>query len=149
MSLSLSSPAFSANSMLPIEYTCNGEGVSPPLAWEGVPLNTKSFALIVDDPDAPGGLWTHWLLFNIPSELRQLATATAVPEGAMSAKISWGSTGYGAPCPPSGTHRYVFKLYALDTVLSLDEHSNEEDVLMAMQQHILEQNQLIGLYSKR
>ncbi len=149
MSLTLASPDFSNNSLLPMQYTCNGAGVSPVLVWQDPPANTQSYVVIVDDPDAPGGLWVHWVLFNIPRGIRQLDVATGTPTGAISGRNSWGVAGYGAPCPPSGTHRYFFKLYALDTPLALDETANEQDVVKAMQHHIIEQSELIGLYTKK
>lgn len=144
----LESSAFIDNAFIPKEYTCNGSDYSPPLVWKNAPKNTQSFALIMDDPDAPRGLWVHWVLFNIPSDCQELKTSNGIPPQAISAKNSWGRTGYGGPCPPSGTHRYFFKLYALDTLLTLDGRATKTEVEKAMQNHILEQAQLIGRYSQ-
>ena len=149
MGLSIESTVFANNSPLPMQYTCEGANLSPALVWQNVPTNTQSYVLLVDDPDAPNGLWTHWVLFNIPSDIRQLADATETPRGAISGQNSWGVTGYRGPCPPNGTHRYFFKLYALDTKLTLDEMATEQDVKIAMQNHVIEQSELIGLYSKK
>ena len=147
MSLSLESPAFLANKPIPTEYTCKGEDHSPALGWRGAPAGTRSFVLIVDDPDAPHGTWVHWVLFNIPSTLSQLKPATELPAGTISGKNSWGTQGYRGPCPPSGTHRYFFTLYALDSRLTVNSSANKEDILNAMQTHILDSAELVGLYS--
>jgi Raf kinase inhibitor-like YbhB/YbcL family protein len=146
MSLVLESPAFSANEPIPVEYTCKGTDHSPALSWHGAPAGTKSFALIMDDPDAPGGTWDHWVLFNIPATLNELKASARLPAGATSGKNTWGNQGYGGPCPPSGTHRYFFTLYALDTQLSLDSAANKQDVSHAMKGHILDKAELIGLF---
>ncbi len=148
-SLSLSSPAFSANSLIPQQYTCDGTDVSPALLWQSPPENTKSFVLIFDDPDAPAGDWVHWLLFNIPADIRSLPEAAKTPAGAVSGQNSWGKIGYRGPCPPGGTHHYFFRLYALDTLLNLGANANKQDVLKAMQNHILETSELMGYYTKR
>lgn len=148
MSLSVESPAFHENALIPTEYSCEGVDRSPPLSWQGAPENTKSFALIMDDPDAPNGTFVHWILFNIPADKAELEANASIPKGAVSGTNSWGKTGYGGPCPPSGTHHYHFKLYALDTELSLDETANKQDVLDAMKNHILDESVLIGLYQK-
>ncbi len=148
MSLSLSSPDFSNHEFIPSLYTCDGKGISPALIWHAPPPHTQSLALIVDDPDAPRGVWSHWVLFNIPSNMRQLPEKTMIPTGATCGRNSWGKNEYGGPCPPHGTHRYFFTLYALDTVLHLNEKAAEQDVLTAMKGHILEQSVLIGLYSR-
>jgi Raf kinase inhibitor-like YbhB/YbcL family protein len=143
----LTSNAFSEGSNIPAKFTCSGEGVSPQLKWSGVPANTKSFALIMDDPDAPGGTFTHWVAFDIP------ATQTEIAEGARSVgkdgKNGRGQTGYTGPCPPSGTHRYFFTVYALDlTTLDLNNAASRTDVETAMKLHILAVTQLMGRYSK-
>lgn len=106
MSLLLTSPAFEHNDFIPDEFTCHGLDRPPPLAWENAPPNTKSFVIIMDDPDALGGLWVHWVLFNIPANYNELDAAIDLPDSAVSVKNSWGKTGYGGPCPPRGTHRY-------------------------------------------
>ncbi|KTC87532.1 MULTISPECIES: YbhB/YbcL family Raf kinase inhibitor-like protein [Legionella] len=147
-SLSLNSPAFSTHSPIPPQYTCNGADISPPLFWQSPPVNTQSFVLIVDDPDAPSGDWVHWLIFNIPVDTWLLSEATEVPAGAVVGKNSWGQTRYRGPCPPSGTHHYFFRLFALDTVLNLNSKADKYEVLKAMQNHVLETSELSGVYSK-
>lgn len=147
-SLSLKSDAFDPNKNIPTVYTCDGDDHSPSLKWQNDFSNTKSYALLVDDPDAPGGLWNHWVLFNIPANTSALSEGKEQPPGSIHGKNSWGLPGYRGPCPPSGTHRYVFKLYALDDHLNLDDSANEQDVLNAMKNHIIAQDELVGLYSK-
>ncbi len=144
--LKLTSPAFEHNGKIPDRYTCKGKDVNPPLNIEGAPAETQSFVLIVDDPDAPVGIWDHWIVLNIPliSEIEE----DSVPLGASEGLNSFGRTAYGGPCPPSGTHRYFFKLYALDTLLRLDKNTQKEEVEKAMKGHILDRAELIGLYSK-
>lgn len=137
---------------IPEYHTCDGDDLSPPLDWSEPPQGTQSFALIMDDPDAPGGTWVHWVLYNIPAETRSLqeniAPDTQLPDGSMHGINSFGRPGYGGPCPPSGTHRYFFKLYALDTTLSLDEEADKEAVLTAMDGHVLAEAELMGTYSR-
>ena len=147
MSLALQSSAFLTNTPIPKQYTCHGEDHSPDLSWHGAPTGTQSYVLIVDDPDAPGGTWVHWLLFNIPATVNHLDKATQLPAGAISGKNSWGTAGYRGPCPPSGTHHYRFTLYALDTRLTVNSSVNKQDIINAMQNHILERAELIGLYA--
>ena len=148
MSLSLNSPAFSSNASIPKQYTCNGKNYSPALHWSGAPAGTRSYVLIVDDPDAPMGTWVHWLLFNIPASVNHLDEAAPLPTGAISGLNSWGKQNYGGPCPPNGTHRYFFKLYALDSMLTLDASADKEALLNAMESHILEHCEIIGLYKQ-
>jgi Raf kinase inhibitor-like YbhB/YbcL family protein len=143
--MKLSSPAFEHNQGIPSEYTCNGSDTSPKLNIEDVPENTKSLVLINDDPDAPVGNWDHWIVFNMPPDVK--IEKGSEPQG-VGGKNSWGRTGYGGPCPPSGTHRYFFKLYALDTELSLEEGASKADIEQAMQDHIIEKTELIGTYKK-
>ena len=145
--MKLTSPAFEHNQEMPSEYTCDGSDTSPELNIENVPEGTKSLALIMDDPDAPAGTWVHWVVWNIPPETKSIAKANE-PEG-VQGTTSFGRAGYGGPCPPSGTHRYFFKLYALDSTLNLAEDSKKEDLLQAMEGHIIEQAELIGLYKKQ
>lgn len=147
-SLTLESPAFNGNTSIPRQYTCDGADISPPLFWQSPPVNTKSFVLIVDDPDAPSGDWVHWVLFNIPADTWLLSEAAENPVGAVTGQNSWGQASYRGPCPPSGTHHYFFRLYALDTVLNLGATADKYDVLKAMQSHILELSELIGIYSR-
>lgn len=148
MNLILESPAFSPDAFIPGLYTCDGLDRSPALVWRGAPAETQSWVLIMDDPDAPNGTWDHWLLFNIPAKLQRLDEAAELPAGAVSGKNSWGNTGYGGPCPPSGTHRYIFKLYALDTQLNLASGVNKQELLNAMEGHVLASTQLTGLYTR-
>lgn len=147
MMLEVTSPAFEPESRIPKKYTCDGENVSPPLKWSGVPAEAKSLALIVDDPDAPMGTWVHWVLYDLPPDL------DALPEGARGmgkeGVNDFRKTGYGGPCPPRGSeHRYFFKVYALDTVTNLKSGATKRDLENAMRGHILAQGQLIGIYGR-
>ncbi len=151
--LTLKSAAFEHQGAIPIKYTCDGEDISPPLEWNGAPSGTKSFALIVDDPDAPMGTFNHWILFNIPANVNQLSEGiprqNTLADGSRQGKTSWHKVGYGGPCPPSGTHRYFFTLYALDTLLNLPASASKEQVLQAMSGHILAKSELMGTYKRR
>lgn len=145
MALTISSPAFTHKGNIPAQYTCDGTNISPVLQWSGAPAGTKSFALIVDDPDAPSKTYVHWVVFNIP------ATTTELAEGVRSVTCGtndFGTKKYGGPCPPSGTHHYHFKLYALDSMLDVSVGATKEDLLDAMQGHVLAQTELIGLYAR-
>ena len=145
----LISTAFEQGEPIPVQYSCDGEDISPSLAWGDPPAGTKTLALIMDDPDAPGGTWDHWIVFNIPAELRELPEAVSTGEiDATFGKNSWGRGDYGGPCPPGGTHRYFFKLYALGISLSLDGNANKGQVLTAMEGHILAETELMGIYSR-
>jgi Raf kinase inhibitor-like YbhB/YbcL family protein len=147
MSLTLTSDAFANGQSIPAKYACVGKNISPALAWNEPPAGTQSFALIVDDPDAPMGTWVHWVLLNIPVDTRSLQEnmdANAMSIG----KNSSGNMRYDGPCPPSGTHRYFFKLYALDSTLSLSPGATKEQLLTAMKGHILAQGELMGTFSK-
>lgn len=146
--LTLESPDFKLNTMIPAEYTCNGVDHAPALAWHNAPAKTRSFAVVMQDPDAPNGTWTHWIVFNIPAKVTQLDVGSPVPEGAASGNNSWGSLGYRGPCPPLGAHRYVFKLYAMDDVLTLGEGATADTILQAMTGHVLGSAELVGLYQK-
>ena len=148
----LTSTAFAEGESIPRKYTCDGENISPPLQWRDVPEGTRSFALVADDPDAPGGTWDHWLLYNLPAEARSLPEGVP-PDAELSdssrhGQNSWPQLGYGGPCPPSGTHRYFFKLYALDTVLELDAGANKERLSQAMEGHVLAEAELMGTYAR-
>ena len=145
--MKLTSSAFTHNGQIPSEFTCDGSNISPPLTIMDAPSNSKSLALISDDPDAPVGTWDHWIVFDIPPSTKEIPKGTE-PKG-MAGKNSWGRTGYGGPCPPSGTHRYFFKLYALDSMLNLPEGSGKKQVEAAMQNHIIAKAELIGLYKKK
>ncbi len=145
--LTVTSAAFAEGANIPSKYTCTGESVSPPLQWSGAPAQTKSYALIVEDPDAPSGTFYHWVDFNIP------ASQTQISEGAKNVgtpgKYSAGKLGYTGPCPPSGTHRYIFNLYALDVPsLNLGQGATRDQVQNAIQSHILAQGKLMGRYAK-
>lgn len=152
-SLMLTTDAFAHGASIPAKYTCIGKDISPALAWGEPPAGTQSFALIMDDP---GASWAHWVLYNIPPETRSLAealpvTGKNVPEGQGSpfaGKNSWGNIGYGGPCPPSGVHRYHFKLYALDETVGLLPGADKGELLKAMEGHILAQGELVGTFSK-
>jgi Raf kinase inhibitor-like YbhB/YbcL family protein len=153
----LESPAFNGGGTIPKVHTCDGKGTSPPLAWSGVPEAARSLALILEDPDAPGGTFTHWVLFDMPAETKGLGEGIP-PEGevrlgpggaaARQGKNDFGKLGYGGPCPPRGTHRYVFLLYALDAPLNLKPGATRDQLLRAMKGHILAEGRLMGRYSR-
>ena len=147
MSLQITSNAFANGQSIPVKYSCKGNNISPDLAWSEPPAGTQSFALIVDDPDAPMGTWVHWVLYNLPASTRSLQENTN-STGMSTGKNSSGNMHYDGPCPPSGTHRYYFKLYALDTNLNLSPGATKEQVLNAMQGHVLAQGELMGTFSK-
>jgi len=147
MSLTLTSDAFATGQSIPAKYSCIGKNISPALAWNEPPAGTSSFALIVDDPDAPGGTWVHWVLYNIPANTHNLPESTAT-SGISVGKSSSGNMHYDGPCPPGGTHRYFFNLYALDSTISLSPGATKEQVLKAMKDHILAQAELMGTFSK-
>ncbi len=140
------SSAFSHNEKIPAEYTCDGVNISPGLKISYPPENAKSLALIVDDPDAPMGTWVHWLVWNIEPTINEIPGGGLI--GGVEGITSFGSAGYGGPCPPSGTHRYFFKLYALDIFLELDKSAGKQELEQAMEGHILDRAELIGLYSR-
>jgi Raf kinase inhibitor-like YbhB/YbcL family protein len=145
--LQLVSPAFRHNELIPKKYTCDGKDVNPPLLIENIPSVAKSLALIVDDPDAPVGTWVHWVVWNISPGMREIKE-DSVPKGAEQGVNDFRKNDYGGPCPPSGTHRYFFKLYALDTVLDLSSKAKKSDLEGAMKGHILEKAELVGLYRR-
>lgn len=150
--LVLESSAFKEGGDIPKQYGCKGADISPPLEWSGVPADAKSLALIVDDPDAPMGTWVHWVIFNIPANSTGLPEdvkpTNSLPDGATQGKNDFRNIGYGGPCPPGGTHRYFFKLYALDTLLQLKAGISKPDLLNAMKGHIVAEGQLMGRYSR-
>jgi Raf kinase inhibitor-like YbhB/YbcL family protein len=141
------SSAFLNNQEIPKKHTCDGENVNPPLTIAETPTNAKSLVLIVDDPDAPTGTWVHWVVFNIDAKTKEIAE-NSVPTGAILGKNDFGKLAYGGSCPPSGTHRYFFKLYALDTILSLPEGVTKAEVEKTMKEHVLDRGELIGLYKR-
>jgi Raf kinase inhibitor-like YbhB/YbcL family protein len=139
------SPAFENNQLIPTKYSCDGDDVNPPLTIEDVPEGTKSLVMIIDDPDAPSGTWNHWVVWNIPPDARKIEENT-VPgtEGISTSR----KHAYGGPCPPYGTHRYFFKVYALDAKLDLTADSTKNDVEKAMGSHVLAEGELLGLYRR-
>ncbi len=157
MSLSITSTAFAPNGEIPSVYTCEGKNISPPLAWSGAPAQTRSLALVIDDPDAPDPAaptttWVHWVLYDIPpaaTSLPEGVASNALPSGTHEGRNDWGRTGYGGPCPPIGRHRYFHKLYALDVVLPQLKHPDKSALEAAMQGHVLASAVLIGTYRKR
>ncbi|MFW6112342.1 MAG: YbhB/YbcL family Raf kinase inhibitor-like protein [Chloroflexota bacterium] len=154
MSFSLSSAAFKEGERIAPKYTCKGQGISPPLRWENPPEYSETFALIADAPDAPGGVFTHWVVFNLPASTYELPAAIpaqeALPGGALQGKNDFGRIGYGGPCPPPGpAPHYRFTLYALDKALDLKAGARREDVVDMMQGHILAQAQLTGTYKRQ
>ncbi|MDP2855727.1 MAG: YbhB/YbcL family Raf kinase inhibitor-like protein [bacterium] len=147
MKIKLTSSAFENNQLIPAKYTCDGKDVNPPLRISEVPAGAQSLVLIVDDPDAPRGIWDHWIVYNINPQNTPIEE-NSVPEGSIQVVNSFGKKFYGGPCPPSGTHHYYFKLYALDTKLEQDISSKKE-LENAMENHILAQSELIGLYQRK
>jgi len=145
--MKITSPEFQHGEEIPSEYTCDGSDTSPELNIEDVPEDTKSLVLINEDPDAPGRTWDHWIVFNIPASISKIEKGKE-PEGA-AGKNSWGRTGYGGPCPPSGTHRYFFKLYALDTYLDLEKGSTKGELEAVMAGHIIDSAELMGTYKRK
>ena len=155
--LTLTSGSFSHNQSIPAKYTCDDKDISPALAWHGVPKETKSLVLIVDDPDAPDPAapkmtWVHWVLYNIPPGTAGLAegvSGTDLPPGTLPGMNDWQRAGYGGPCPPIGTHRYFHKLYALDTVLPDLQIPTKAVLEKAMQGHVIANTELVGLYQRQ
>ncbi len=143
LNLLVTSPVFYNNKMIPRKYTCDGENVNPPLYVREVPKETKSLVLIVDDPDAPSGTWEHWNVWNISPTVKLKENSVPGVEG----MNDFGKHSYGGPCPPSGTHRYFFKVYALDNMLSLQVHSRKKDIEEAMKDHVLAKGELVGIYT--
>src|SRR6266404_5703814 len=150
MAFLLTSTAFKDGATIPGKHTCDGVDVSPPLAWSGTPAGTRSVALIADDPDAPSGTWVHWVLYNLPAEnigmVENLPATESLNAGGFQGKNDFEKIGYGGPCPPSGTHRYFFKIYALDIDLPLKAGATKAEGEKAMQGHIIAQGQLMGTY---
>lgn len=148
----LTSSAFKQGETIPHVHSCDGQDSSPPLSWGEPPAGTRSFALIMDDPDAPVGVWVHWVLYNLPAACRELPGGVrpdAVrPDGSRHGHNSWRKLGYGGPCPPFGKHRYFFKLYALDAMLDLPTGATKAELLKAMEGHILIETELMGTYAR-
>lgn len=153
MAITVTSSAFKEGGMIPAKYTCDGQNISPSLKWEQAPKDVKSFALISDDPDAPIGVWVHWVMWNIPPEVNELAEGIpAVKElqnGSKQGITDFQQHGYGGPCPPGGTHRYYFKIYALDAMLDLPDNTTKKNLLAEMKYHILAEGSLMGKYQRK
>jgi Raf kinase inhibitor-like YbhB/YbcL family protein len=151
--LQVMSSAFKEGQVIPRQYTCDGEDMSPPLSWEAAPEGTQSIALIADDPDAPGGTFVHWVLYDLPGNVRELPENLphdrTLPNGAKQGMNDGGAAGYMGPCPPRGIHRYFFKVYALDTQTNLPPGKSKGDLLKVMEGHILAQGQIMGTYQRR
>jgi len=152
--IQLTSPAFAYGEKIPVRYTCEGDDISPPLQWTGAPVETRSYALIMDDPDAPRGTWVHWVLFNLPGETVELAPAVPtlpeLPSGARHGRNTAGDMAYAGPCPPPGKpHRYFFRLHALDTLLNLPPGITQQELEQAMVKHILALGIHMGTYQHR
>ena len=145
--MEIKSQAFENHQMIPLKYTCDGENINPPLNIREVPIDSKSLVLIMDDPDAPAGTWVHWTIWNIDPKTKDILE-NSMPEGAVEGLTSFGKSGYGGPCPPSGSHRYYFKLYALDCELNLNPQSDVQKLQDAIDGHILAQAELVGLYRR-
>ncbi|HLG12956.1 MAG TPA: YbhB/YbcL family Raf kinase inhibitor-like protein [Blastocatellia bacterium] len=154
MTMQLTSSAFTEGQAIPAKYTCDGEDVSPPLKWTGVPAGAKSLALICDDPDAPGGTWVHWVLYSLSPSVTELgegvSAAEIAPDGSRQGRNDFKRIGYGGPCPPPGrSHRYFFKLYALDAELTLKAQATKDDLVRAMERHTLGEGRLMGTYKRK
>ncbi len=149
-SLTVTSSAFQSGAAIPSKYSCEGTNVSPPLSWTKAPAAAKSLALICEDPDAPAGTWTHWVLFDLPAATTELGEKATPPSGAKQGTNDFQKTGYGGPCPPPGKpHRYFFKVYALDAELALKAGATRKDLLHAMEHHIIAEGELMGTYQRK
>ncbi|MFP4302730.1 MAG: YbhB/YbcL family Raf kinase inhibitor-like protein [Spirochaetaceae bacterium] len=150
--MKLTSTAFSEGSAIPEQYSCDGQDISPPLHWQDVPAGTETFVLIADDPDAPVGTWVHWVIYDIPGRARELQENYPKQEvdsdGSKQGTNDFKKIGYGGPCPPGGTHRYFFKLYALDTSLDAEAGLSKKEIVKRMEGHVLDEAQLMGTYSR-
>lgn len=154
--MTITSPTFSNNSKIPSKYTCDDENVNPPLEFSDISRETKSLVLVVDDPDAPSKTWVHWVVYNIDPSTTKIEV-DSVPQEALQGTTDFGRPGYGGPCPPpaspnrgeSGTHRYFFKLYALDTILDAPDGLTKQQVLEKVRDHVIEEAELVGLYSRQ
>jgi len=151
--LTVLSAAFVMNAMIPTKYSCQGQDVSPPISWSAAPTGTQSIAVLCDDPDAPAGDWVHWVVFNLPADASALPEAVPtkplLPDGTTQGINDFGRVGYGGPCPPPGkTHRYFFKVFALDTKLALTSKASKKDLLKAMAGHVLAKGELIGTFRR-
>jgi hypothetical protein len=145
--LTVTSDAFKANEAIPSEYTCDGTEKTPSLSWSNAPGDAKSIAILADDPDAPKGTFTHWMVTNIPPTETSLSTDGALPQGAVAAKNDKGATGYAGPCPPAGTHHYHFRVYALDSTIA--QPTTRADFMKEIKGHVLAQGDLVGTYTRQ
>jgi Raf kinase inhibitor-like YbhB/YbcL family protein len=152
MELKITSTAFEEGGMIPKNYTCDGDNVSPELSWSGAPAETKSFSIICEDPDAPAGIWVHWVAYNIPGNAKGIPEAVSTDKqlynSTMQGLNTSGTTGYDGPCPPGGTHRYFFKVFALDSTLTIRGDVTKEVLLESIKEHILAQGELMGKYTR-
>jgi Raf kinase inhibitor-like YbhB/YbcL family protein len=150
--IKLTSTAFKEGEAIPRAYTCDGVNISPPLEWSGIPSTGKTIAIVADDPDAPGGTWVHWILYNLPADniglVENLPASETLKAGGFQGRNDFGKIGYGGPCPPSGMHRYFFKIYALDGELPLKAGATKAELMKAMEGHIIVQGQLMGTYRR-
>lgn len=146
--MTISSPAFNNNSNIPAKYTCDGENINPPLQFGNVPESARSLVLIVDDPDAASGTWVHWTVWNMDPKIKEIKEKS-VPSGSVQGATSSGGAGYGGPCPPTGTHRYFFKLYALDAKIDLSSDAKASDLMRTVNGLIIDEAELVGLYSRQ
>ena len=150
--LEVRSSAFGNGESIPPDFTCDGADMSPPVAWSGVPTEAQSLAVIVEDPDAPAGNWTHWLIYDLSPKFTQLPAGiqagAIIPDGGFQGRTSFGKAGYGGPCPPGGTHRYFFKVFAVDRILHLAPGVTKNELLAAMKGHILAEGTLMGTYAR-
>ncbi len=154
MTVQVTSTAFKEGGSIPAKYTCDGQNVSPPLAWNGIPDGTKSIALIADDPDAPSKPWVHWVVYGLPPSLRELPenvppSESILGNGGRQGMTDYGKIGYRGPCPPGGTHRYFFKVYALDSDLHLEPGLTKAQLLKEMEKHVIAEGQLMGTYARK
>ena len=152
MDIKLTSTAFKEGELIPKKYTCDDKNVSPPLGWSGIPIATQSIALICDDPDAPMGTWVHWVIFNIPASVKKLNENIPLnkvfEDGTVQGNNDFRKIGYGGPCPPGGTHRYFFKIYALSKRIELPPGATKDELIREMEGHILAEGELMGKYSR-
>ncbi len=152
MEIKITSPAFEPGGMIPNKYTCDAQDISPPLSWGDLPDDTASIALVCDDPDAPMGTWVHWVLFDLPPDAQGLPENIPAVENLENGGIhginDWRKLGYGGPCPPGGTHRYYFKIYALDKLMNIPVGNTKAQLLKAMEGHILAEGELMGRYKR-
>ena len=144
----ITSPAFKHNSKIPSKYTCDGENINPPLELSDMPRGTRSLVLIVDDPDAPSKTWVHWVVYNIDLKVKEIKE-NSVPVGGVLGTTDFEKPGWGGPCPPSGSHRYFFKVYALDTILDAPNGLTKQQVLEKVRDHVIEETEIVGLYSRQ